>query len=184
ERAVTPIDCSTMARRPAVTCSPEATTASYSRASCSVAAERHHSTSWLVAPAKAETTTATWWPASTSRLTWRATLRMRSRSATEVPPNFITRRLMGNAGAPNSRRLQSLGATGAGTKRRVYTYSADPAAATATVRRRRNDGPTLLGQQRRQAGSRALCGAGRRVVGPARPHGHAAQAKPDPSRLY
>ena len=30
-----PIDCSTMASRPAVTCSPVATTASYSRASCS-----------------------------------------------------------------------------------------------------------------------------------------------------
>ena len=29
-----PIDCSTMASRPAVTCSPVATTASYSRASC------------------------------------------------------------------------------------------------------------------------------------------------------
>src|SRR5579864_1166142 len=40
----------------------------------------------------AETTTATSWPASTSRLTWRATLRMRSISATDVPPNFITRR--------------------------------------------------------------------------------------------
>src|SRR5438132_1172723 len=59
DRAVTPIDCSTMARSPAATCSPEATTASYSRASCNVAAERHHSTSWLVTPAKAETTTAT-----------------------------------------------------------------------------------------------------------------------------
>ena len=33
ERALTPIPCSTIASRPAVTCSPEATTASYSRAS-------------------------------------------------------------------------------------------------------------------------------------------------------
>src|SRR4051812_6482511 len=47
----------------------------------------------------AETTTATSWPASTSRLTWRATLRMRSISATEVPPNFITRRAMAGLGA-------------------------------------------------------------------------------------
>jgi len=38
----------------------------------------------------AETTTATLLPASTSRLTWRATFLMRSTSATEVPPNFIT----------------------------------------------------------------------------------------------
>ena len=91
---MTPIPSSTIASSPAVTCSPEATTASYSRASCSGAASRHQATSWLVAPAMAETTTATSWPASTSRLTWRATLRMRSISATEVPPNFITRRAM------------------------------------------------------------------------------------------
>ena len=47
-------------------------------------------TSWLVSPAMAETTTATWLPASTSRLTSLATFRMRSRSATDVPPNFMT----------------------------------------------------------------------------------------------
>ena len=35
ERALTPIPSSTIASSPAVTCSPEATTASYSRASCS-----------------------------------------------------------------------------------------------------------------------------------------------------
>src|SRR3954465_727437 len=40
----------------------------------------------------AETTTATSQPASTSRLTCRATFLMRSTVATEVPPNFITRR--------------------------------------------------------------------------------------------
>src|SRR5579864_3335539 len=48
----------------------------------------------------AETTTATSWPASTSRLTCRATLRMRSISATDVPPNFITRRAMSLLGKP------------------------------------------------------------------------------------
>src|SRR5689334_23074168 len=42
----------------------------------------------------AETTTATSYPASTSRLTCRATLRMRSTVATDVPPNFMTRRGM------------------------------------------------------------------------------------------
>src|SRR5262245_16327709 len=89
-----PIPSSTIASSPAVTCSPEATTASYSRASCSGAASRAQATSSLVLPAMAETTTATSWPASTSRLTWRATLRMRSISATDVPPNFITRRAM------------------------------------------------------------------------------------------
>ena len=91
---MTPMPSSTIASSPAVTCSPEATTASYSRASCSGAASRAQATSSLVLPAMAETTTATSWPASTSRLTWRATLRMRSISATEVPPNFITRRDM------------------------------------------------------------------------------------------
>ena len=90
ERACRPIDCSTMASRPAVTCSPVATTASYSRASCSTEASRTQATSWLVTPAMAETTTATLLPASTSRFTWRATLRMRSTLATEVPPNFMT----------------------------------------------------------------------------------------------
>ena len=52
-------------------------------------------TSSLVLPDMAETTTATSWPASTSRLTWRAALRMRSMSATDVPPNFITMRAIG-----------------------------------------------------------------------------------------
>src|SRR5690606_1949817 len=49
-------------------------------------------TSSLVLPDMAETTTATSLPASTSRFTWRATVWIRSRSATEVPPNFITMR--------------------------------------------------------------------------------------------
>src|SRR3954452_23166945 len=89
-----PMPCSVIASNPDVTCSPEATTASYSRASCIGDASRHQSTPSLVFPAIAETTTATSWPASTSRFTWRATLRIRSMLATDVPPNFITRRLM------------------------------------------------------------------------------------------
>ena len=92
ERALTPKPSSTIASKPAVTCSPEDTTASYSRASCKAAASRHQPTSRSVVPAMAETTTATSWPASTSRLTCRATLQMCSMSATDVPPNFITRR--------------------------------------------------------------------------------------------
>jgi hypothetical protein len=42
----------------------------------------------------AETTTATSCPASASRFTRKATLRMRSMSATEVPPNLSTSRAM------------------------------------------------------------------------------------------
>src|SRR4029078_9614191 len=40
----------------------------------------------------AETTTAQAWPASTSRFTCAATLRMRSTSETDVPPNLSTKR--------------------------------------------------------------------------------------------
>src|SRR4029078_4735116 len=116
--------CSTMASRPDVTCSPEATTASYSRASCIGEASVHQATSSLVLPAIAETTTATSWPASTSRFTWRATLRIRSILATDVPPNFMTRRPMTAGGFPE--RLTNLTRTeterrrpkGGDTKRR------------------------------------------------------------------
>src|SRR3546814_10901848 len=92
ERALTPMSCSAIASRPTVTCSPEATTTSYSRASYSRETSPHHSTSWLVVPDIADTTTATSLPASTSRLTRRATFLIRSPSPTEVPPNFITMR--------------------------------------------------------------------------------------------
>src|SRR3546814_766074 len=46
----------------------------------------------LVTPAMAVTTTATSLPASSSTFTRAAARRMRGRSATEVPPNFITMR--------------------------------------------------------------------------------------------
>ena len=94
DRASIPLSCRQIASSPDVTCSPVATTASYSRASCSGDRSVHHLTSWLVTPDMADTTTATWLPASTSRFTRWATLRIRSRSATEVPPNFITMRAM------------------------------------------------------------------------------------------
>ena len=105
-----PRSCSTIARSPAVTCSPEATTASYSRASCRAAASRHQPTSRSVVPAMADTTTATSWPAFTSRSTWRATLRMRAMSATEVPPNFITRSAHGHTflSPPPGRRVREV----------------------------------------------------------------------------
>ena len=89
-----PIPCSVIASSPDVTCSPDATTASYSRASCIGEASLAHATSSLVLPDMADTTTATSCPASTSRLTWTRDYRVRSILATEVPPNFITRRPM------------------------------------------------------------------------------------------
>ena len=95
ERALMPMSCSTMARSPAVTCSPEETTASYSRASCRMAAERQSATSsFVVAGHGRHDDRDLIAGVSTSRRTWRATLRMRSMSATEVPPNFMTRRAM------------------------------------------------------------------------------------------
>src|SRR5215469_7582220 len=95
-----PMPCSTIASRPEVTCSPEATTASYSRASCIGEASEHQATSSFVVPDIADTTTATSCPASTSRFTCCATLRIRSILATDVPPNFITRRPMTTRAMP------------------------------------------------------------------------------------
>lgn len=56
----------------------------------------------------AETTTATLLPASTSRFTWHATLRMRSTLATEVPPNFMTTKDMTTRPVPESPPALSL----------------------------------------------------------------------------
>ncbi len=107
-----------MASSPAVTCSPVATTASYSRASCSTEASRTHATSWLVAPDIAETTTHTLLPASTSRLTCRATLRMRStwrprcrRTSSQQQPSLFRR-------AALSIQFYGLAARGAGRRER------------------------------------------------------------------
>ena len=99
ERAGSPMLRRVMARRPAVTCSPDATTTSYSsseagRPSAAGPAASVQATSSLVLPLMAETTTATLWPAAASAATSLAPRRMRSRSATEVPPNFMTSRDM------------------------------------------------------------------------------------------
>ena len=94
ERDFTPTCCSAMASRPIVTCSPVATTTSYSRGSCSGAISLTHFTSWLVAPDMAETTTATSLPRATSAFTLLATFLMRSVSPTDVPPNLSTMRAM------------------------------------------------------------------------------------------
>ena len=144
ERAWMPMPCSTMASRPDVTCSPEATTASYSRASCIGEASVHQATSSLVLPDIAETTTATSWPASTSRFTWRATLRIRSILATDVPPNFITRRLMTTRAFPHKDQYGDPRWTGAGgTEPRVY-IAAGPGA-SGFLRGRARSGQVWLG---------------------------------------
>ena len=99
-----PIACSAIASSPDVTCSPDATMVSYSRASCRGEVSVAQPTSSLVLPDIADTTTATSWPASTSRLMCWATLRMRSMLATEVPPNFMTSRPMTNSQIPDNVR--------------------------------------------------------------------------------
>src|SRR5205085_5037804 len=90
ERAGTPIAANATAVNPAVTCSPDDTTVSYSRASWSGDNSRVQATSLFVSPAIADTTTATLCPASTSLCTSLATFCIRGMSATDVPPNFMT----------------------------------------------------------------------------------------------
>ncbi|MNC89328.1 hypothetical protein D3C83_52420 [compost metagenome] len=97
ERALQPIACSVSASRPLVTCSPLATTTSYSAGSYSGLASRQKVTSRSVSPAIALTTTATSCPAACCLRTMLATRRMRSVPAIEVPPNFITMRATGIA---------------------------------------------------------------------------------------
>ena len=92
ERALQPMPCSVSARSPLVTCSPLATTTSYSAGSKSGLASRQKLISRSVSPAIADTTTATSWPAACCLRTMFATRRMRSVPAIEVPPNFITMR--------------------------------------------------------------------------------------------
>ena len=72
-----------------------------------LAASLHQPTSSLVLPDMAETTTAMSKPALRSRATCRATLRMRSMVATDVPPNFMTRRDIGTKSAPLAEALKN-----------------------------------------------------------------------------
>ena len=107
-RAFTPMFCSVIASSPAVTCSPLATTTSYSLGSWSAAASLHNWISRSVSPAIADTTTSTSLPASASRLTRAATVRMRSIPAIDVPPNFITMRGMSGGCFPRGGRCGAL----------------------------------------------------------------------------
>src|SRR5436190_1373438 len=187
DRDATPMPCSAMASSPELTCSPDATTASYSRASCRTAASRHHSISRLVVPAMAETTTAISLPASTSRLTCRATLRMRSMFSTEVPPNFITRRPMR---LPRDRWRERTRPRGEHRRKKAGIHTGAPVRSQPRGRSRASleengDGRTdCPGPQRRSRGSRAVFRARRRVLGPARQDAHAAPAQSAPAALY
>jgi len=89
DRAACPSPWIAMASSAMVFCSPVETSTSYSRGSgFSPPSSRARSTSLLVSPDIAETTTATWLPPSSVCTTRRATFRMRSGSPTLVPPYF------------------------------------------------------------------------------------------------
>src|SRR3546814_18270711 len=90
ERALTPMSCSAIASRQTVTCSPEATTTSYSRASYSRETSPQHLTSWLVVPDIAEPHTAISLPASHYSLNGRATFLQSTHSTTEVTQTYHT----------------------------------------------------------------------------------------------
>ena len=137
-------------------------------------------------PDMAETTTATSWPASTSRLTWRATLRMRSMSATDVPPNFITRRAM--AGLRTS--PAGLGARdplyGKPTREKAGIHTGEAGGPQPRLGRRSmaSKAKPRRDSTRRRGRGRAFLRAGRRVVGPARQDGRAAQVQSGAARLH
>src|SRR5690606_20994834 len=91
ERALWPRLWIAIASSAIVFCSPVETSTSYSRGSGrSPPAWCASATSASVSPAIADTTTATRWPCSTAATTRRATRRIRSMSATLVPPYFWT----------------------------------------------------------------------------------------------
>ena len=102
ERAGTPIACSASASRPPVICSPEATTTSCSARSCWAPAISVDPFDQLVGGA-GHRRDDDGEPVAGLRalLIGLATARIRSRSATEVPPNFCTTRA--NAPPPSQR---------------------------------------------------------------------------------
>src|SRR5712691_6266634 len=105
ERAGTPTCWRARAASAAVTCSPVETRASLSRSSGVGAMARARPRSRFVSPAMALTTTTTWFPRARLAATRSATWRMRSTSATEVPPNFCTTSAIGRLvlGIPHRR---------------------------------------------------------------------------------
>src|SRR5262249_42891523 len=140
ERAWMPMPWSTMAKRPEVTCSPEATTASYSRASCMGEASVHQATSSLVLPDIAETTTAPSGPASALRLQWRAKFRITSMVAKDLPPNFNPRRLMTTGGFPHKDKYGDPREAMPRTPDRAYTEGRGPGQAGSCGGRARGMG--------------------------------------------
>ncbi len=95
ETASTPRSCSAMVTSAIDCCSPVASSTSISRS----LGLPERSLAILIRPSVmpdiAETTATTWLPSSRTRFMRAATLRMRSRVPTEVPPYFWTMRAMG-----------------------------------------------------------------------------------------
>src|SRR3954469_24414580 len=133
----------------------------------------------------AETTTATSWPASTSRLTWRATLRMRSISATEVPPNFITRRAMaGLRASPEGwgRAIRFTASPRAKTRVYIPVRPGGRNRALGEVDGKQCEAEARFKRRRRRG--RALFGPGQRMVAPPREDGRSAQVQSGATWLH
>ncbi len=94
DTAGTPAACRAIAVSAIVSCSPMASSMSISRESGCAWSALASAISLFVTPLRAETTTTSWCPCRCHSLIRCATLRMRSRSPTEVPPYFCTIRAM------------------------------------------------------------------------------------------
>ena len=178
ERAGMPMSLSTNASRPAVTSSPEATTESYSRGVESGAASWHQATSSLVLPAMAETTTATSWPASTSRFTWARRCgcvrrrRPRCRRTSSPDAASILETLRERAG---SRRASG---------RRIKAHAGGVNALWPLLQRVSERFVMRPGRRERHLrGSRPFRSDGRRLVGPDGPMAPLPSPDPGPDRL-
>ena len=90
DAAGTPRSLSAMAMRAQALRSPPVMSMATSRPGGSAATWEAILSSWSVSLPMADTTSTTSSPRPRRRATWSATTRMRSGSATEVPPNFST----------------------------------------------------------------------------------------------
>ena len=185
ERAGTPASCKTdgeQARRHLFAGGDDRVVFARGHKAC--AASPHQPTSSLVLPDMAETTTATSKPALRSRATCLATLRMRSMFATDVPPNFMTRRDIGAKSAPSAEVAEPASARGAFTQRPAQRINAN-----AHIKSRESE-PWLngkrFGQIRRSIRKMSLDfdRLGEEWWREDGPDGGAAQAQPRPGRLY
>src|SRR6185312_6463394 len=113
------------------------------------------------------------------------TLRMCSMSATEVPPNFITRRAMvGLRLLRRESRRAPLYGKPSREKARIHTGGRRMAATAASEKIDGDQDGARTRLNRRRGGGGAVFRARRRMVGSGRPDGHAAQVQPCAARFH